>query len=108
MVRIKHECCECKVMTKRFRKYKGKEYCFNCCRKNFHIIGSFNTDNYSKIKIKFKRALEKTYEVKGYFNKSTGYINSSIIVPNVLVGHKVKLIIIREDENENRHTKKSK
>ena len=54
--------------------------------------------------ISLSKALEKEYEVKGTIVKSgkfKGNIMPKICVPQILIGHKVKLILVDKRENKN-------
>ena len=80
-------CKDCKTTIKRFREYKGNVFCFRCYRKKVNILGG------EKGIFSMKKALSKTYLLKGYA-KSNGQISCIRSFPSILIGHKVKLQLI--------------
>lgn len=90
-MRIKKECDKCKKKYNHVHFYKGKALCPKCWKKEAHIINI--AKNRSKI-FTLEKALNQTYEVKGYLN-SNNYIQASCNFPQILVGHKFKIQLIK-------------
>ena len=84
----KESCMECNNYTKSFRSYKNKYLCYKCYIKHVRIIKE--GDNRL---MPLHEALSKTYEVRGYVNNK-GYIISTMSFPQILIGHKFKLVLI--------------
>lgn len=85
----------CEVCGKKIRKFrKTKEFnclCFNCFRKGLTIIKVFPPTK------TLEEVLEKVHYVKTYFkNKGTSGPVCLISLPSVMVGKKVKLILVDE------------
>ena len=85
-------CQECgeKHKGRGLRMYKGKELCWTCYRKHFHILN--NGVKINKTALTFEEALKKTYEIKGT-KKNNEYFYAIVYFPKILIGHKVKLIL---------------
>jgi len=82
-------CMDCKKKMRRFRKYKKLMLCFKCYQKRMKIIGGR-----SKI-FSLEKALSQVYEIRGYLESSTGKLKAIRTFPSVLIGHKVKLQLIK-------------
>ena len=72
---------------KSLRIIKGEFLCYHCIKPKTKM---------PQIRypiIKLEQALEKIYEVRGYLRKDGG-IAPQIITPQILIGHKVKLVLV--------------
>jgi len=80
-------CEECKKehRVRNIVLFKGKYICPFCKRK--YAPGGSSRFSIGK-------SLERIYNVRGYINKRTGKITSIISVPSILIGHKVKLVLV--------------
>ena len=98
-------CQECGKLTKTLHMRKGMFLCWGCYRKTIHIInysGGIKTNTQT-----IEKALNKTYEVKGYLTKN-GTIQSSCSFPSILIGHKFKVTLIDVKSQKGDKTKKDK
>ena len=88
MTQIKKEICmECNNYTKSFRSYDNKFLCYKCYIKHVRIIRE-GRGNFMSL----ENALKKTYIPTGYVNKK-GHIISTFSCPQILIGHKLKIIL---------------
>ena len=90
----KSTCMECNKYTRKFRSYKDMYLCYQCYIKKVNMIEDWGNQKTRKT---LKQALDKTYEIKGYLSIS-GRIHSAIQFPQILIGHKVKLVLVDEDK----------
>ena len=88
--KIFKKCEECKKKTKSFRICKGKMICYSCYQKKVKIIGIGN----GRHSMTLNEALNKTYKITGYLRPS-GTLYNIIYLPPVLIGKKVKLILVK-------------
>lgn len=94
--KIKCDGCGRLMRTRGIVQLNGKFLCFNCRRKldnsriQESIIQKINSDR----RLNLEKALEKTYELNGYLNKD-GVIRCFRSFPTVLIGHKVKLQLVK-------------
>jgi len=87
------EKCGRKIRIRNVVCFKGKYLCSNCKPKNIPLpfLKGFT----------LKRALEKEYNVTGYLTKKNS-LEAKIHVPSILIGKKVKLILV--DKNSKTET----
>lgn len=92
--KTKYKCDECsrKQKNSSMRLYKDKYLCFWCYDKKFHRMPNFN----NPLRHTLKEALNKTYEMKGYLRKDN-CIQCLMSFPSILVGHKVRLVLVHEE-----------
>ena len=84
---------DCGKKIRRAYLVNGKPYCYTCYTKNFSIIPSTEY----KPRISLSKALDRVYVVKGYMKyKDKDTIQAEINVPTILIGKKVKLVLIEE------------
>ena len=83
---VMKECSKCKNQTRGTWRYKTDFYCHRCYKKNFKIINM-------AIPFSFQKAMNKIYEIRGYLHKN-GSINANCTFPQILIGHKVKLVLV--------------
>lgn len=85
----KYPCDMCgnKYRIRGMKIRRGKLLCFKCNIKETHFIGGRNATTIEK-------AINKTYKVKGYLTKQ-GKIYASSTFPQILIGHKFKLQLIK-------------
>ena len=62
--------------------------CYQCYVKRVHLIGQSTGPRKT-----IEQALAKTYKVNGYLNKNGTIRAIQINVPQILIGHKVKLVL---------------
>ena len=80
-------CEDCGRQMRRFRVMEKKYVCYSCSRKYINVIGSANP-------LTLEKALNKVYEIKGYVN-GQGQMIAYRSFPTTLIGHKVKLLLIK-------------
>jgi hypothetical protein len=80
----------CKRLARQVYRRKGRLLCFFCNRRSSTIIPPPVNRN---VKYTLQKALDKTYIVKGYVN-SKGSLQAQISMPSILVGHKIKLVLV--------------
>lgn len=80
-------CEDCGKDMKRFRIHQGKFLCFGCYRKRMHIMVARDCH------LSLEKALERTYEIKGYLLGDNS-IRAIMSLPSILIGHKVKLVLV--------------
>lgn len=85
------ECSECSIKTKSTLLGKEGFVCKNCYNKDKKII----TIGDRRPRISLEKALDKTYEVKGYGSGKgkTPILHVLISCPQILIGHKVRLVL---------------
>lgn len=83
-----NSCMECNNYTRSFRSFRGQYLCYKCYSKKITIIQSGR-----KLGITLKQALDKIYEPRTYISKK-GRIQSVISIPQILIGHKFKFVLI--------------
>ena len=92
--------CEiCNKKTKTLHLKEGKYLCWDCYRKK----GILSTSSRMP-KISLKKALNRVYEVKAYKGKN-GNLNVQLPVPQILIGHKLKIILYDERRKEEKTDK---
>ena len=88
--RIIRFCHKCSRKVRTIRRGKGGFFlCWKCYRKETHIMPFLSRMS----GMSFEKALNKTYEVKGYLT-TRGTIRAVCCFPQILVGHKFKLQIL--------------
>ena len=75
--------------------YKNDILCWNCYQKYFSRVGGYNVKGMS-----LKDALDKVREVHGQTRKGTTYSYGLMGLPRVLIGKKVKLVLVEEDDSQ--------
>ena len=88
---LKKECEICKSKVRKMHRCKNKFVCYSCYSKNTYILNKGVTNPYARLT--FEQALNKTYNVKGY--KCGNSFRATISVPQILIGHKVKVVIVK-------------
>ncbi len=83
---VKKKCDNCNKLFRELTRFKGKFYCGNCLKSKVTSIPASRKPMYT-----LEQALKRTYTVHGYLYKK--FIHPQICVPQVLIGHKVKLIL---------------
>ena len=86
------ECSECGANTKSTLFGKDGFVCKSCYNHNKEMI---NIGDRRPI-MSLEKALEKTYEVRGYPN-TNGRLQVVISCPQILIGRKVKLVLCDDD-----------
>lgn len=81
---------DCRVRMRKIWKYKDQIFCFTCYQKQTHKMPESGNNL-----IKLKEALSKVYEIRGYKHKKDNSITAYKNFPSILIGHKVKLILIK-------------
>jgi len=91
--KIKHKCDLCSNKSNNTVVYKGKELCKSCYRRTMIKCLSLNSVHKRKT---IEQALNKIYEIRGYGIKRNGrgFIRAVCSFPAILIGHKVKLVLI--------------
>lgn len=89
---MKLKCDSCEKLRRRrgMIVYKGKFYC-GVCKAKFRT----NVSPVHNPHISLEEALNKIYEIKGYLNKKNGCLSSHQSFPSILIGHKVKLVLVK-------------
>ncbi len=92
---------ECEGCKKFFRvrhvvRIKGKFLCTICKNKRLssRLQRSASTIKSGALRMTLKDALAKTYTIKGYLNFD-GSIKAINSFPSILVGHQVKLVLVK-------------
>lgn len=91
--KVSGKCSICEKPVRRFRIYEDKMLCYKCFVKQPGVIGSLG-----KPRMTLREALDKTYYVNFY--EYSGQTLSSISVSSVLAGHRVKLVLADDKEDE--------
>ncbi len=81
-------CMDCNHQMRRFRKHKDKILCFSCYRKRVRVIGTRGGTR------SLSQALSKTYTINGYLS-GRGVLLAFRSFPTILIGHKVKLELVK-------------
>ena len=96
--RSKSKCDGCKkiIRMRHIVKFKGRFLCYVCRQKLLtqRLQESASDKLSDRLKITLKEALEKTYMIHGYLTKK-GSIIAQRTFPSILVGHKVKLVLVK-------------
>jgi len=90
---IKKTCTICGKNVRDLFRHKLDYCCRMCYRKKVHMIENHNFQSY----ISLESALKKVYTVKGYKRIKNGKPRiriSQIHPPSILIGHKVKLVLV--------------
>ena len=82
-------CMECRNYTKSFRSYRKQYLCYKCYLKKVTIIHTGKR----RRGFSLKEALDKVYEPYTHITKR-GHIHSTISLPQILIGHKFKLVLV--------------
>ena len=97
----KAECDECgkNPRVRNVIKFKGRFLCKNCRSKilSYRIQQSASEKIKPTVAYTFEEAINKVYEIKGYLTKNAR-IRSVISCPQILIGHKVKLVLVNEKD----------
>jgi len=90
-------CEECGHMIRQIRYFKGKYYCYNCYMKHAKKMSEYG-EFFEPPAIKtLDEALNKIRIVRGYIN-NRGTLYANISLPSVLVGKKIKLILVEDEK----------
>ena len=85
-------CKKCSKRTRSLRYGKrGGFLCYTCWIKEHHPINCGRGPI-----VPLEEVLSRVYEVKGYINKTNGQISASIGFPSILIGHKIKIVLVDE------------
>lgn len=91
--KFKCDRCQIKRTVRKLTQFKKQWLCNSCLTKSpkskFQLSSSMIQ---SKILARtLEEALNRTYEIKGYKNQQSRTFHATISVPQILIGHKVKL-----------------
>ena len=88
-MKLKKKCAECPRKVVNLHRYKGNFLCWRCYKKKILLIGDIkHTPKYT-----LEEALNKVYKI--HYNKSKkGDLRPRILVPQILIGYKVKLSLV--------------
>ncbi len=86
------KCMDCKGYARKLRSYGAMFLCYKCYNNRVTVIGKKGMNQLS-----IKEALAKTYEINGYLNPK-GQIIAHRSFPQILIGHKVKLVLVDGEE----------
>jgi len=93
-MRQKNKCDECSRYFRNLILVKGKFICRNCFKKYPNYMSANNSPHSWHLTL--ERALNKIYEIKGYKDKKRKHFYGYRHFPKILIGHKVKLILVDE------------
>ncbi len=95
---------ECEGCNKFWRvrhvvKIKGKFLCSHCKNKRLtsRLQRSASTIKSGALRMSLKDALAKTYIINGYIGLD-GNIKAQKAFPSILIGHKIKLVLVKKDK----------
>ena len=91
--------CKCGKRVRHLRKYQNDLLCYQCYTKKVTKIGT--TLGKFKSKISLEQALNKVYNIDGYKyidgKKQPRIQARNICVPSILIGHKVKFVLVDDE-----------
>ena len=96
----KYPCGICKELyrTRGLVIINGTQVCYRCHRGIAKFI-DFKNHTFSYRGKNLKQALAKTYEVRGYLDKSNNGVRAVLSMPAILIGHKLKIRLVEKNEN---------
>lgn len=100
MVKDSTTCEICFVKTKSNRLGRDGFLCSKCYRRKTHEIGTRLNDFIPQKNL--KEVLSKVYEVDAYVNSRGNLITTHIPCPQILIGHKVKLVLVKDSQTNSK------
>lgn len=94
--KIKCDGCKLEKRARHIIRFKGKFLCTNCRNKRVtsRIQQSASVKLDENGRMSLEKALNKVYEINGYLSLK-GHIRGFRSFPSILIGHKVKLILVK-------------